>query len=658
MVKSTAPTLIFILFSFLISYSQSPLVINELDCDTPGIDDKEFLELRSKNPYFPLDGYVVVFFNCSPNAGNASYMTLDLDGYKTDINGLFLIGSNSVSPFPQFIIPINVIQNGQDAVAIYRGDAEDFPEGTLPYVDENLVDVLVYSTNDPQATSALEIFRSFKPDIVQISEGPGNNTNSIQRDNNGGYFIASPTPRRLNDGTGIVLNGLLLSFDKSEYTEGETIQLTFTTETEVNNDLPIRCSFSTSPFSNQTVTGNLLPIIKSGESSVVTAITLNEDTTNNSDIDLILNIDIQDSTILVLANVASVRVLDNDYKVADYGTPLASTYGKVSKDIPNGYYDPLLGLSGNDLKQALQDIIAHSGFVRAQTYNDVIEILKEADENPANSNQIWQVYLETPRSKIDFQLGSSNINLWNREHTWPRSKGGFGSIDIDNVIDGKDVFWPTNADSTRHANSDAHGLRAADGRENSNRGDRFYGDYVGPQGTQGSFRGDVSRGVLFLDVRYNGLEVVDGFSGNVGQLGDLTTMLNWHRQDPPDDFEVNRNNVVYEWQKNRNPFIDLPELVEYLWGDKQGEVWQGPTSIESIIDFDMTVFPNPGTGDITIRAQKSGLHAVLLDVKGQVIAEKSFDFTTTFNNALPQGTYFVRVSDSSTTATKKIVVSW
>lgn len=647
----------FCYFLFFSLSAQSPLIINELDCDTPGIDDKEFLELRSTEPYTPLDGYVVVFFNCSPNAGNTSYLALDLDGYSTDINGLLLIGSTTVTPFPQYIIPVNMIQNGQDAVAVYQGNAEDFPEGTLPYVDDNLLDVLVYGTNDPDASSALDIFRAFRSDITQISEGPGNNTNSIQRNNNGGYFVASPTPRRLNDGTGIVLNGLLTQFDKNAYTEGEEMSLTFSTENEVEKDLVIRCVFGTNPSSNQTVSGDLAPVIQAGTRTVTTTVTLNDDPVNNSDTDLILTIQIQDSTILVLDNGIKVRVNDNDFRVSDYGTPLQPTYGKVIKDIPPGYYDSLVGLSGKDLKQALQNIIADPSVVRAQTYNDVIDILEEADENPENTNQIWQVYLENTKSKIDFQLGSSNVDLWNREHTWPRSRGGFGSIELDNIIDGKDVYWPTNADSLRHANSDVHGLRAADGRENSQRGDRFYGDYTGPAGTQGSFRGDVARGVFFLDVRYNGLDVVEGFPTETGKFGDLTTLLAWHRQDPPDDFESNRNNVVYDWQKNRNPFIDFPELVEFIWGDRQDEAWLGISNTETSAEFDISVYPNPGTGDITIQVERPGLYAVICDVQGQVVAEKSFDNTTIFHTTLSPGTYIVRISNGLVTATKKVVVS-
>ncbi len=643
-----------LLVSFL--NAQPLLVINELDCDTPGLDDKEFVELRSSTPYFPLDGYVVVFFNCSPNAGNASYLALDLDGYSTDINGLFLIGSTTVIPSPQYIIPINVIQNGQDALAIYRADAEDFPEGRFPYVDDTLVDVLVYGTNDPEATSALEIFRAFRPGIQQINEGPGNNPNSIQRDNNGNYFVALPTPGRQNDGSGITLNGLTAAFDKAVYNEGDTMRISFTTENVVAKDLSIRCVFNNVPSSSQNVTGNLLPTIRSGEKNVTTEIVLNDDNINNSDIDLFLSVEVQDSTILILVNSIKVRVNDNDYKIANFGTPIRPTYNRVQKQIPSGYYDALIGKSGNELRTTLQNIIAHPQVVRAQTYNDCIGILREADQNPENSNQVWQVYLEVPRSKIDFQEGSSNLNVWNREHVWPRSKGGFFSIKEDENIDGKNIFWPTNADSLRHGNSDAHALRAVDGMENGRRGNSNYGEYTGPASTAGGFRGDVSRSIFFMGIRYNGLEVVEGFPTEVGKFGDLNTLLTWHRQDPPDDFEANRNNVVYDWQKNRNPFIDMPELVEYIWGDKTNQVWEGPSSVDHLESFSIQVYPNPNNQQIFITCQKAALHAYIYDVHGKVWVEQSFDYNTTITHDWPQGNYFVKISDGNTSVIKHIVV--
>ena len=88
-------TILTLLFAS-ISYGQA-VVINELDCDTPGIDYGEFIELKSATPNFPLDGYVLVFFNGSTSGGDSSYFALDLDGAVTDINGLLLIGSYTLS---------------------------------------------------------------------------------------------------------------------------------------------------------------------------------------------------------------------------------------------------------------------------------------------------------------------------------------------------------------------------------------------------------------------------------------------------------------------------------------------------------------------------------------------------------------------------------
>ena len=78
-------TIVFLLLSIASMLPAQVLVINELDCDTPGIDDKEFVELKSDTPHFSLDGYVLVFFNGSVSGGNTSYMALDLSGYTTDI---------------------------------------------------------------------------------------------------------------------------------------------------------------------------------------------------------------------------------------------------------------------------------------------------------------------------------------------------------------------------------------------------------------------------------------------------------------------------------------------------------------------------------------------------------------------------------------------
>ena len=652
--------LIFLIFLVRISFAQN-VVINELDCDTPGIDNKEFVELRSLQPNFPLDGYSLVFFNGSANGGNSAYLALDLDGYKTDINGIFLIGSVTVIPFPQYLIPENTIQNGADAVAIYRNDAVNFPEGTIAYADSSLEDVLIYGTSDPDAVSLLDIFKLFNPAIKQINEGSTNNTNSIQRQADGTYIAGAPNPRKPNDGSGIILTGLRTSFDKTIYTEGETFDLIFTTESPVNQNLTFSFTLKNGGFNNADFIGNTNVTILQGSNTATSKITFVDDSSDEGDEELLFSLDTLPAEYLVLNNNVKIRIVDNDFKVADFGTPIHSTYGKIKGTQSPTYYQSLNGKIGTSLKPALQAIIADPAVVRAQTYNDVINILMEADQNPENSNQVWLVYSEKGRAKLDLQTSSNNVNVWNREHTWPRSRGGFDSIEADETYDGKNIFWVTGPDSLRHANSDAHAIRPEDGPENSIRGNQFYGQYSGPAGTLGGFKGDVARSIFYLAIRYNGLEVVSGYpDGMIGKFGDLDTLLTWHRNDPPDDFEMNRNNVVQTWQFNRNPFIDMPEMIEYIWGDKQDEIWQNPSSVTWTDIDNFQIFPNPtsSTLQINLGTIMDGKFT-LSDVNGAILQSKSFVAQNLISTNVEglKGIYFITILPTIGQAvTKKLVI--
>lgn len=86
-------------------------------------------------------------------------------------------------------------------------------------------------------------------------------------------------------------------------------------------------------------------------------------------------------------------------------------------------------------------------------------------------------------------------------------------------------------------------------------------------------KGDVARSLLYMTVRYDG---IGGNSWNFNTLNgttlpglsespqDLNVLLNWHRQDPPDKWEVDRNNYIQSVQQNRNPFVDHPEYMSFI----------------------------------------------------------------------------------------------
>ncbi|WP_370225683.1 endonuclease [Mesoflavibacter sp.] len=639
------------LFIVSISYSQA-VVINELDCDTPGIDYGEFVELKSATPNFALDGYVLVFFNGSSSGGDSSYFALDLDGAVTDVNGLLLIGSDTVTPYPQVFIGENLIQNGADAIAIYQANDYDFPEGTLA-TTTNLVDALVYDTSDADDT----VLMSLLGVTEQINEGPGNNTNSIQRNNDGSYTSTTPTPRQLNDGSGVILNALEITVSQSQVDEGASFDITFTAQSNVDSDYSFSFVMSNQGFDTSDYTGNTSLTILSGQNQVSTTITLIDDALNEGDEEPLIRFDNLPTPLIPFNNNIKIRIVDNDFVVAPFGTPVNPTFGVVSSTQPTGYYDSLDGLSGAALEQALQDIIADPTVVRAQTYTDVIDILKEADQNPENSNQIWMVYTEQGRAKLDFQTNASNIGKWNREHTFPRSLAGYNSIEADDTGDGIDVFWTTEADSLRHGNSDAHALRAVDGQENSSRGNQHYGQYTGPSGNLGSFKGDVARSVLYMQIRYNGLSVVNGYPSTTGQMGDLATILDWHRNDPPDDFEMNRNNVVYNWQFNRNPFIDQPDLVEYIWGTNVGDTWNQNLSTDTFETSFVKIYPNPTTDKLYVSGKEQNYNISMFSSEGRLVLKQQVANNNYIDLKVASGLYLVKIeTENNQSLVKKILV--
>lgn len=634
------------------------IVINELDSDTPSTDTLEFIELKSDTPNFSLDGYIVVLFNGSTNGMDSSYFAIDLDGYTTDVNGLLLIGSNTVVPFPQLLISQNVIQNGADAVAVYQADILDFPRGTLA-TTTNLIDALVYDTSDADDPVLMGLLGVTQ----QINENKNGNktTESIQRNNDGTYIVTTPTPRQLNDGSGIIFNGVSISVAQTQYNEDETFDITFTTDTNVTSELNFTISLDNGGFNASDFTGSTSLTIPIGQNTTSTTITLVDDSDDEGDEVLKISmIDLMEPIIPSNNNI-EVRIVDNDFTMAAWGIPTNPTFGLVTSTQPNGYYNSLDGLADTALRQALQDIIANPATVRAQTYADVIDILKEADQNPAHSNQVWLVYTEQGRAKLDLQTsGGSNTGKWNREHTYPRSRGGFESIDLDDIADGKDIFWTTEADSLRHGNSDAHALRAADGPENSSRGNQNYGtnEYDGPLDNSGSFKGDVARSVLYMAVRYNGLAVVNGYpsADPDGFLGDLATLLDWHRNDPPDDFEMNRNNVIYTWQFNRNPFIDQSDLVEYIWGNNVGDVWSQPLGIKDTTILDIKIYPNPTTNSIYIKGIKAQSIVEIFSVDGRRLSKSLISNNSMLDLNVSSGVYFVKISSENKSIIKKLIV--
>ncbi len=638
------------------SVSNAQIVINEFDSDTPSTDDREFIELKSTIPNFSLNGYVLVFFNGSGSAVDKSYYNISLNGLTTDVNGLILIGNNLVSPVPERIFTNSSIQNGPDAVGLYLGSTADFPMGTTA-TTTNLIDALVHSNAAAPATSLQALLG------INMQENENINslgtTQSIQRKIDGSWEVKAPTPGANNDGSGFIFNGITITANTAHKNEGDSFLITFTSQTNVTTDLNFTFTLNNGTFNTADFTGNTSVFIPTGSNTFSTTITLLDDVLNEGDEVLKIKFGNLPTGYNRRNDNIEIRVIDNDFMTLPFGTPLNPTFGNVTSTAPVGYYDSLEGLSGGALKQALQDIIANPAVVRAHNYGDVTDILKVADQNPLNSNQVWLMYVETPRAKLDFQTTSSNVGSWNREHIYPQSRGGFANATED-TPDGINVWLPTSADDITAGHADAHHIRSEDGPENSTRSNKDYGltGYNGPAGTQGSWKGDVARSVFYMAVRYNALSVVNGDipDTTIGQLGDLASLLVWNHTDPKDDFELNRNNYIYTWQMNRNPFIDYPDLVDYVFGANVGQAWFAPLSTTDFDAAKVSIYPNPAKDTIAIYGIAADAKIEVFSTLGQKVFEQNFTGEASINLELASGIYLAKITSDFKVVTKKIVI--
>eukprot|EP00128_Syssomonas_multiformis_P009627 Colp12_sorted_trinity150504_noHs@8742 len=260
------------------------------------------------------------------------------------------------------------------------------------------------------------------------------------------------------------------------------------------------------------------------------------------------------------------------------------------------YYAAAKGKSGKDLMNALNKIIS-TGYIR-YSYDCIWTIIEDSDEDIKNPNNVFLIYKGTSVPKKN-HVGSVDKNQpsWNREHIWAKSHG----------------FDRANA----YGYSDAHHLRAADPFANSERSNKAFANGGTPsqecaqcKETKDSWepspfsKGDVARMIFYMATRYNGnqpssnnmpaLQLVDRVisqSDTSGTFGKLCDLYKWHFQEPVDQREKTRNEKIYKWQANRNPFIDHPEFVEAIWSNQCGsasdfmmEAKEAATEVEETIE--------------------------------------------------------------------------
>ena len=330
---------------------------------------------------------------------------------------------------------------------------------------------------------------------------------------------------------------------------------------------------------------------------------------------------------------------------------------------PQGYYNGTEGLTGNALKTALHNIIKTDNHT---SYSGLWSAYQQTDKKP--NGKVWDIYSDVPNGTPPYQYnfgsdqcGSYNGegDCYNREHLWAQS-------------------W-TNDDS-KHK-TDLHHVYPTDGYVNNRRGNYAFGEVnnaswtsqnggkLGSNTVSGyngtvfepidEYKGDIARALMYVSVRYyqedSGWSTSDMTNKSVIKDWAMTMLLRWHEEDPVDDKEINRNNAVYNIQRNRNPFVDYPDFALMIWDP----TWDGVED-QYLATMLVNVWPNPTTSTVNIKGEN--LNAVYMyNAMGQLVL--TVDLQNADNQSVidvsgfNSGIYFMNIiSENGSSVLKKVVV--
>lgn len=272
------------------------------------------------------------------------------------------------------------------------------------------------------------------------------------------------------------------------------------------------------------------------------------------------------------------RVLPSQDEVIVAEAATTSDYGSYYNDLDES-------LQGSAFRKQLASLITTT-HKKKTTYDGLKKIYEESDADPTKSGNIIWFYTGTSIPYSGNNAMDSGSYPTNREHVWPKNGG-------------------KSFDKESNCGSDAHHLRPLNSRLNSTRNNNMFDEveqisgYIVPENgkttyanlcyqTEKSshnafypgegFRGATARILMYVQTRWGdhyhtstgGLKFILGIEDyekdqNYDVIGNIATLLKWHYEEPPTEYEIIRNNYVYSIQGNRNPFIDHPEYATKIY---------------------------------------------------------------------------------------------
>ena len=267
-------------------------------------------------------------------------------------------------------------------------------------------------------------------------------------------------------------------------------------------------------------------------------------------------------------------------------TAICGSIFSLLADMPRDYYpNSLEGKNGAELKTELHNLLKNHTRLPygSRDYNQIActwTVFKKSDVRP--NGKVWDMY---SNNSYNFSNGAGATKGMNIEHSVPKSGGG-------------DAYDETATPLTRFkydGSYDLHHLTPSDAAANTAKSNYPLGEVDSPLFDNGvtkvgtgqangratnlfepadEYKGDFARMYLYFVTCYQDYSwkssALSMFAQNsyptLNAYGQ-SLLLKWHRQDPVSQKEIDRNNAVYSFQGNRNPFIDYPNMVEYIWGD-------------------------------------------------------------------------------------------
>lgn len=265
----------------------------------------------------------------------------------------------------------------------------------------------------------------------------------------------------------------------------------------------------------------------------------------------------------------------------------------VNATEPSGYYSACEGKSGAALLSALNSKIGSHTNVG---YDGLWNVYKTSDVKP--NGKIWDMY-STKEWPVNSERCGNYKNVgdcYNREHSFPKSwfddrspmvSDAFHIYPTDGKVNGQRSNFPYGECANGTTLSSNGGVKAL-GKLGASTYPGYSGKVFEPVD---EYKGDFARTYFYMAACYNdkiagwNSDMLAGNKFPAFKSWAINLLMKWHRQDPVSQKEIDRNDAVYQYQKNRNPFIDHPELAEHIWGDKSSTAWYIGGVADPVISF-------------------------------------------------------------------------